>query len=439
MKSSNPKPTSKLTTINPKPITKKDFRLQAMNLFLTYPQCTTTKEEALENLKRVFPSSLKGAIVAKEQHADGEPHLHILVYLSSKFKTRSTKQLDSICRKHGNYQAQKNTKKCFDYVTKEDTDFLTYGTIPSFKSSSRTSKSTIVADMILSGSSLQDVIKLDSGYCLSNLRKIREFKSYVSEMSHQESLQSVRLPLPLDGLTGLLIPIVEWLNTNLRQPRSFKQSQLYIYGPPSSGKTSLTEWITNHFSVYPIPSQEDFFDYFENNKFDLAVFDEFKGNKPITLLNEFLQGTRMCLKVKGSQYIKTHNIPVIILSNYSPADSYKGAILKDPIAIDSLLTRLLVITIPLGDNIFLPDDWKLRVETSSSSSSSTVNEERLQTVLPTEEVEIIEKEKATVAEFFDEVVSTEKDEEVEPYNSDMYDSEYSGDDSDDGFHSDGEW
>jgi len=53
--------------------------------------------------------------------------------------------------------------------------------------------------------------------------------------------------------------------------------------------------------------------------------DEFKGQKTLQWMNEFRQGSKMTLRKKGSQYLKSKNIPVIILSNYSLSECYPKA------------------------------------------------------------------------------------------------------------------
>lgn len=46
--------------------------LQSKNWFLTFPRVTTTKEEALAQLRAKFKDALKGVLIAQELHKDGE-------------------------------------------------------------------------------------------------------------------------------------------------------------------------------------------------------------------------------------------------------------------------------------------------------------------------------------------------------------------------------
>lgn len=86
--------------------------------------------------------------------------------------------------------------------------------------------------------------------------------------------------------------------------------------------------------------EENFFDAFDDEIHNLVVFDEFKAQHPLTFMNAFLQGGEMCLRRKGSQFIKTKNLPIIILSNYSPREAYSRVA---DVALEAFLSRLLVV------------------------------------------------------------------------------------------------
>ena len=74
--------------------------LQAKNWFLTYPQCATTKEEALRKLQghpKLTQLGIKGLMIAQEKHQDGNPHLHIALWLQKTLKTRDRRFYDFVC------------------------------------------------------------------------------------------------------------------------------------------------------------------------------------------------------------------------------------------------------------------------------------------------------------------------------------------------------
>lgn len=86
-------------------------------------------------------------------------------------------------------------------------------------------------------------------------------------------------------------------------------------------KTSLEKY----FRTFPIPLTEDFIDGYDDDDFDLAVLDEFKGHKTMQWLNLWCQGSMTNFRVKGSQVIKKKHIPTIIISNYNLEECYSKA------------------------------------------------------------------------------------------------------------------
>lgn len=103
------------------------FRLQAKNIFLTYPKCYAEKESLLEFLITHKSLDPKYVLIGKEKHADGTPHLHAYVQNKEKIDIRSPKALD-FGDYHGNYvPAKGNYYEVYDYITKEDKGPVTWG------------------------------------------------------------------------------------------------------------------------------------------------------------------------------------------------------------------------------------------------------------------------------------------------------------------------
>lgn len=296
-----------------------NFRMQAKNFFLTFPQTPTSKDLALE---RILSSelSVKGVVVAKEKHADGQDHLHIALFLNDKLRTRDPRFFDFICGKHGRYEVMRSPKSSIAYLHKEDPCPLVHGTTTSASNPSMKPKSEIVAEMIDSGSSLSQVSVTHPGFFLLNKRKIEEYASFVMCKRQRESLKPKPSLIQTTSQDSTTIAVTAWLNTNLCSPRNFKQKQMYLYGPPNTLKTSLIMKLMTWFSIYDMP-MEDFYDYYDDSH-DLVVFDEFKGQKTLTFLNRFIQGDVFSLRKKGSQFTKKKNPAFIFLSNFSPDQVY---------------------------------------------------------------------------------------------------------------------
>ncbi len=362
MTSSAPTKTKKTTpgftpNLEPSQRTKK-FRIYAKKLFLTYPQCGEAKEAVLTRISTVFKDALECTIVAREMHQTDEPHLHVLIAFKERrdFKGLSgMKQLDKLAGKHGNYQAVRNWSACVVYVAKEN-DFISEGIdIPKFIKATlgkRSTKSDKIAKMIIDDNATsEEIAAAHPGFFLMHKRKIEELEEWTGRKRAKLDMKPW-IPLnPLNYEHEADQEIAEWLNANMTGTRPFKSPQLFIHGDTNLGKTSLIENLNKHFRVFYIPVTEDFYCTFTNSDYDLAILDEFKGQKTIQWMNRWLDGQRMGLKMKGkAQYLKTLNIPTIILSNYPIEECYPTVFINQPQKLETLLTRFKVV------NVFDPID-----------------------------------------------------------------------------------
>ncbi|AAQ21052.1 replication protein [Tomato chino La Paz virus] len=110
----------------------KRFRLQAKNIFLTYPQCPLTKEEALDQLLSIqLPSNKKYIKICRELHENGEHHLHVLMQFEGKIQITNQRQFDLVsptrsAHFHPNIQGAKSSSDVKSYIDK-DGDTLEWG------------------------------------------------------------------------------------------------------------------------------------------------------------------------------------------------------------------------------------------------------------------------------------------------------------------------
>lgn len=97
---------------------KSEFRINARNLFLTYPKCDLEPEEALSLLRPEL--DFEDYVIAQEMHEDGTPHLHCWLQArpKKKFNIRDPAKLD-LLHHHGNYQAARSQAAVLKYVTKD--------------------------------------------------------------------------------------------------------------------------------------------------------------------------------------------------------------------------------------------------------------------------------------------------------------------------------
>jgi len=144
---------------------------------------------------------------------------------------------------------------------------------------------------------------------------------------------------PLSAVQKLL----EWVNANVCQPRPFRSPQLYLWGPPATGKTSFLRLLDTMLRIYYFPN-EDFYDHYNDDDYDLIVMDEFGPThdlKPMQTYNRWLDGQVMSLRKKGSQGMKTKILPFIICSNYPPERVYHKVYGRGEL--EPFLSRLLVV------------------------------------------------------------------------------------------------
>ncbi|CAA59223.1 replication-associated protein [Tomato pseudo-curly top virus] len=114
------------------PSNPKRFQIAAKNYFLTYPNCSLSKEEALDQLQRLqTPTNKKYIKVARELHENGEPHLHVLIQFEGKFNCKNQRFFDLVSPTrsthfHPNIQGAKSSSDVNSYVDK-DGDTIEWG------------------------------------------------------------------------------------------------------------------------------------------------------------------------------------------------------------------------------------------------------------------------------------------------------------------------
>lgn len=337
------------------------FRLQTKKLFLTFPQCTVTKEVLLQNILD-FSWEVDWAIVCHESHEDGSPHLHAVVNLKSVYRTILPAALDVLVGSHGDYQKVKGRLwQAVKYIIKDGDFVATEGFSPSEFVDAGLHKTgtsyACLAGAICANPDISEegIYALDAGKFIRDAPKLMAFRDTVRKWrSRREFSSSIWTPIPLEPLTGPSLQIAVWLNLNLGTPREFKQKQLYIQGPRDVGKTHLINQLEALIKLYVIPTSEDWYCDYEDGVYQLAYLDEFNRQKTRHFVMSWLAGSTMKLKKKGmTAYEKKQNIPTIILSNYSPEYLYSDP--KYSGTLEPLLCRLTVVTVPHGTVI---DLWR---------------------------------------------------------------------------------
>lgn len=210
------------------------YRLQAKNIFLTYPQCDLEKEQVLQFFSNLFEYDFKYAI-GREQHKDGGCHLHVLLALSQKFSTRNERWAD-IAHFHPNIQPCRSLKNVLRYVTK-DGDYIstiiesTSGWLAALRANTRADFLEIVRE-----TSPRD-------YILQHDRILSFADKHFSTV--KESVANYTM----DDFLYVPKIMTDWARDNLFSPKNLAERRmtLILVGPSRIGKTSWARSLTpNH-------------------------------------------------------------------------------------------------------------------------------------------------------------------------------------------------
>lgn len=98
------------------------FRIQTKAIFLTYPHCEFDLNDFNAHLCTLLP--IDYAIIARETHADGTPHIHAAIRTGSRTNIRNNRFFDYLGN-HPNIQPVKHWDKSTNYLRKGGT-FIEY-------------------------------------------------------------------------------------------------------------------------------------------------------------------------------------------------------------------------------------------------------------------------------------------------------------------------
>jgi len=322
--------TTSTSTVTPRttrqaPTTETRYRLRGKQFFLTYPQCSVTKESTLTKIKETFKENLRFAVVSEEDHQDGTPHLHVALNLHKEIDWRTCTKMDALTGQHGNYQTSRSMIAVVKYVVKGNV-VVSHGiNLERYLQAAKMGKSTQIAVTLDDGATLTDIKEIDAGFLMMNMKKIKEYQTWLrTEKMKKQLVQPGEFDYASRSLAHGSAVIAGWLQENLFSDRDFKQKQLFIWGDPNMGKTTLINSLREiGVRIYYMP-YEDFYDMYDDDCYDLIVLDEFKGQKRIQDLNLWLDGSHFPVRRKGiAPYLKKANLPMIIISNYRLELCYK--------------------------------------------------------------------------------------------------------------------
>jgi hypothetical protein len=365
----------------------KKYRLQAKQLFLTYPKCPVPPSVALKLLEDILKPDVDYSLCVQEKHQDGTLHLHCVIVMKKKLRTSNPHFADlSVAGTtyHGSYEGCRGLRASIEYLFKTGNKVEGCRCDPKKLLESLQKKTGAkhaqVAHMILvENKTVEEINQLYPGYVLQNLRKIQNYHSWLENI---KMMDTPKKPFNLthqwnreDPSREWELKIVKWINTNFTTKRTHRQPQLWIHGPTATGKTHLILNLLEYFHGYNVPNDGKWLDGY-CDKYDFCYFDEFKGSKTIQFMNGFVEGSHYPLPRRGQQpYIKKKNLPTIVLSNYSISGVYSKA---DPIVVAALKTRFLEVEVPGHERIEIMFEYDESDEDTCPLMSEEDSEEEQQ-------------------------------------------------------------
>ncbi|BAB83043.1 replication-associated protein [Soybean crinkle leaf virus] len=313
----------------------KPFKINAKNYFLTYPQCSLTKEEALSQLQNInTPTNKKYIKICRELHEDGSPHLHVLVQFEGKYQCKNNRFFDLVsptrsAHFHPNIQGAKSSSDVKSYIDK-DGDTLEWG---EFQIDGRSARG--------GQQSANDAYAkaLNSGSKSEALNVIRELapKDFVLQFHNLNSnLDRIFTPpLEVMFLLFLLLLLIKF-RKNLKfgllimygnAARPWRPNSIVIEGESRTGKTMWARslgphnYLCGHLDLSPkVYSNDAWYNVIDDvDPHYLKHFKEFMGAQ-----RDWQSNTKYGkpIQIKGG-------IPTIFLCNPGPTSSYKEYLDED--------------------------------------------------------------------------------------------------------------
>ena len=301
------------------------------------------KTDLLDRLKlsKTAKKGIKYYSIAIESHADGNPHLDLLLILQKRTDL-FLDQLDFLASKHGDLTRYRTLNQAIlEYGSKEDTPLTNCPDIRQLLAQQDIKKAPYV---FLQEHMLKDPYGFDiAQFCAKNnyFKDLSGFNSLKSRLiAHQEATCNLQLKskpgirfiddaLIQSTLTTSELKeyhswsgyqeIVDFLNQipTYGTKRPTHTQNLFIYGRPRTGKTSLIEAIQNSTSVYPVGTQ-NWFPKFQNHTYKLMFWDQCRLSmmtwEQMLIL---LDGRPYDLPFKGGSTLKYDNQLWIMTSNKS--------------------------------------------------------------------------------------------------------------------------
>lgn len=359
----------------------------------SYPRCPPRDHEGLQQLKcevldRLYERELKRGLVywcVVWQTHPGTGYAHLDILLGYSKKVQNTYRRYDYLLKHGDLTRYRTLNKAIiEYGHKQDQKPLTNITSISGLLLEQSVKNDIYAT--LQKAMLEKPFDFqahrwlnanDLGRAASgtnwpkNIRLIRKKQEAVCNAIFRnkpgirkitrawiESRLSAGELVEYDSWNGYQI-IVDHLNQIPQWGcnRPHKTSNLFVTGPPNTGKTTLAMHLEKHCATYPLGTKGGWFPSFTAGVYHLMVWDEFNLHTlPYDHLLKLLEGRPMELPIKGGHAKRFDNQLIYMNSNLTLNAlinrRFKKTTLRN-ISRTNLAPRITEVQIPKNRDLFL--------------------------------------------------------------------------------------
>lgn len=286
------------------------FRINSSQVFLTYPQCTLSKEELLDCIMKTAETILKVSIVqyviAQEKHEDGSPHLHAYIKFSKKIDRDGCKLFD-YHGFHPNIESKIKSINAVKKYVKKDNNYIEYGINCAEKFKAADGKKKYIGSELIGGARLVDVVKENPELIFEYGSIQRNLDLYFTDLARDKPTCADAIPNPW----GLEMNILKC-----------KQKHYWVWSKePNLGKTtSFLLPLMESYRCTMYSYQENFQNIYSDSQF--LLFDEYSSaHLKVTQLNQMCDGTYQFPR-KGGSPVVCKDITLIICGNKHPKDIY---------------------------------------------------------------------------------------------------------------------
>ena len=143
----------------------------------------------------------------------------------------------------------------------------------------------------------------------SGIRRITP--ELISERLSRDELQTYR---SWEGYATIVAHINQISRWGCQRPH--KTPNLYLCGPPNTGKSTLLRQISRYCATYPLGTRDGWFPHFKSGVYTMLVWDEFSLSVyPYPDLLKLLEGAPMKLSQKGGHVQRADNQLIACTSN----------------------------------------------------------------------------------------------------------------------------